>query len=551
MPQALTDYVQQNVAGIVNVLASVWVRLTNNTTGLSYVSTSVTDGNGLFTINNIPPGLYTVATGPSAIGPWTNTGDNNYEVAPTNLGWFNVMDYGAIGNGVADDTTAIQNAINAASNGGTVYFPSGTYGISSPLNVTNNRGVTLLGSGGNASKINCLAGFSGADMIHITQNFTTVRSLHFQPGSSATYSSNPAADCITISGANTVWIEDCEAFFWNGWFINAIANGSSNPFGIYLSNLYAQSGKQGIHFNAPNGTHSVAAELTNVFMNHMQAGDALFLDGVHDVVSEGFFGVLDGGASAFSCIHIKGTSAGIFFFAADCGGISGGAYTGSSYLIEKDGSNNRPNNVQFIGGITSVQGIGLNVDCDDFVFNSHIILQSQTDGMLIQGSGTNLTFINNRIQQSNLSAGTGYDVHCTNNTGRIIHEQDLLESTATTAGMFGQVNMYVRDCYIAHPTQAFSNATPHHRGNIGPGFSTTSGTPSVPASTVAFNNNRQVDCIAYITAGTSTCAVAINGLAVATLPASGVGSFAVPDGASITLTYANAPTWVWQFAGTP
>jgi hypothetical protein len=78
----ISDYVQQNIAGVVNVLASVWVKITNNAGGSSYVSTSVTDGNGLFTINNVLPGVYTVATGPTAIGPWTNTGDNNYVVAP-------------------------------------------------------------------------------------------------------------------------------------------------------------------------------------------------------------------------------------------------------------------------------------------------------------------------------------------------------------------------------------------------------------------------------------------------------------------------------------
>jgi hypothetical protein len=41
------------------------------------------------------------------------------------LGWFNVEDYGAVHNGVADDTAAIQAAINAAfaNGGGVVYFP--------------------------------------------------------------------------------------------------------------------------------------------------------------------------------------------------------------------------------------------------------------------------------------------------------------------------------------------------------------------------------------------------------------------------------------------
>jgi hypothetical protein len=48
---------------------------------------------------------------------------------------YNVKDYGAIGNGVADDTVAIQATINAvfAAGGGIVYFPFGTYIIAGAL----------------------------------------------------------------------------------------------------------------------------------------------------------------------------------------------------------------------------------------------------------------------------------------------------------------------------------------------------------------------------------------------------------------------------------
>jgi hypothetical protein len=41
---------------------------------------------------------------------------------------FNILDYGAVGNNSTDNTTAIQNCINAAAiSGGTVYIPSGIY----------------------------------------------------------------------------------------------------------------------------------------------------------------------------------------------------------------------------------------------------------------------------------------------------------------------------------------------------------------------------------------------------------------------------------------
>jgi hypothetical protein len=51
--------------------------------------------------------------------------------------FINVKDYGAVGNGVTDDATAFQNAVNyMATNGGTMVIPSGTYKINSQI--TNN-----------------------------------------------------------------------------------------------------------------------------------------------------------------------------------------------------------------------------------------------------------------------------------------------------------------------------------------------------------------------------------------------------------------------------
>jgi pectate lyase-like protein len=58
-----------------------------------------------------------------------------------------VKEFGAYGNGIHDDTAAIQNAINfIAPTGGTVFFPAGTYNVSSELQVTT-FGVKLSGAG--------------------------------------------------------------------------------------------------------------------------------------------------------------------------------------------------------------------------------------------------------------------------------------------------------------------------------------------------------------------------------------------------------------------
>lgn len=61
----------------------------------------------------------------------------------------NVQDFGAIGDGVNDDTAAIQAAITASS--GSVYIPAGTYKVSDTINISSNTcvfgagvGVTIL-----------------------------------------------------------------------------------------------------------------------------------------------------------------------------------------------------------------------------------------------------------------------------------------------------------------------------------------------------------------------------------------------------------------------
>lgn len=62
--------------------------------------------------------------------------------------WFNVAAYGAIGNGTVDDTAAINAAVAAAdlASGGTIFFPPGTYKITSTISCTG-RNYHFLGAG--------------------------------------------------------------------------------------------------------------------------------------------------------------------------------------------------------------------------------------------------------------------------------------------------------------------------------------------------------------------------------------------------------------------
>lgn len=83
---------------------------------------------------------------------------------------FNVYDYGAVGDGVIDDSDAIQAAIDAAaltvsgSTGAVVYFPTGTYMVNKTINMPNRVG--LKGANGRGTTIKALAPFTGAAMFY-------------------------------------------------------------------------------------------------------------------------------------------------------------------------------------------------------------------------------------------------------------------------------------------------------------------------------------------------------------------------------------------------
>lgn len=90
----------------------------------------------------------------------------------------NVKDYGAVGDGMHDDTAAIQAAIDTAeaSGGGIVFIPAGTYIVSSTLVVDRSR-VHIVGAGMGATTLKASAFVTGT-ILRFTGLSTTSRNFY-------------------------------------------------------------------------------------------------------------------------------------------------------------------------------------------------------------------------------------------------------------------------------------------------------------------------------------------------------------------------------------
>lgn len=122
-------------------------------------------------------------------------------------GVYNVKRFGAVGDGVADDTTSIVNTISAAHGGGIVLFPPGTYLISNTINVPFSN-ISLIGSGAGATTIKAKAGSEDLAMIVIGDGINTVAHCKVSDMLITSVNQKTANQAIKLQKTFKTWLND-------------------------------------------------------------------------------------------------------------------------------------------------------------------------------------------------------------------------------------------------------------------------------------------------------------------------------------------------------
>lgn len=180
-------------------------------------------------------------------------------------GWFNVRDsqFGAIGDGSTDDTSSILSAVAAcAGTGGTVFFPIGTYRITSTITVTSP--MQFLGSG-RSTVISFALGMNRIGvLVQGADSFTTVAWFTMKDLSINGNASGPNdAGLAQINNVDRLVMTGCHLFnsgstsSSNGVSVSAGASASTAVAtrGVIAFNLIEGHSKAGINWttNASDG----------------------------------------------------------------------------------------------------------------------------------------------------------------------------------------------------------------------------------------------------------------------------------------------------------
>jgi hypothetical protein len=361
-----------------------------------------------------------------------------------------MQDYSAKGDGVTDDTAAIQSAINAlGSQGGEVFLPPGNFLLngSSPLNLT--APITLRGSGHGATTIRIGAGFTGTSAITVSSDDCMIQGLQIR-GASSTTTSNPACHGVTATGVQELRVFNTTFQYVNGYALRTFGTSGTTLHGTQINMIKIQSCAGGIHVKSDPAALAANVQISNVFTRFLgvNSGPNANLDGFRiedswDVLAQNimpWMQATNGGTGA--ALRVSGNCAAIFIQNLD----ALGPQTGSANVVVESGANGDPQNVQIQGGVIQQGLVGILISgaSNQVRVRNVRILNNQTHNVSVTSTGYGIYFDECLISQGGAGAtGTNYDVSWTGTAEGFITDTRFGSAVVAsgTAGVQGIINI--------------------------------------------------------------------------------------------------------------
>lgn len=224
---------------------------------------------------------------------------DNYVTSESDSGQIsaNVKAYGAVGDGVTDDTAAVMAAVAAMTSNSALYFPGGTYLVNDTIDLTEKNGVSLLGDGMDSTVIKRTDGGFG-DTILWQRTDPTTNQIH-----GLTIRDLTLYAAVDVSTGATIHVKNCTRFNTDRVFIRnghrglhteGIRDSKLNGLEIIMGEFYTVDRATACHvlIDAPADTSKVSTETYITNFNWTTAGNAGDVD---------------------ACLRIQGALDGIWF----------------------------------------------------------------------------------------------------------------------------------------------------------------------------------------------------------------------------------------------
>jgi hypothetical protein len=495
-------------------------------------------------------------------GSGGGTINNNYQITGLAPAGLVVTDpaFGAKGDGIADDTVAVNAALAAAggTSAGTVFMPAGTYLLNGSSGLSLAVAGTRLAGSGPDTVIKIGASFSAAQAIAITADSCQVEALSIV-GTSTTVTANPVCNGIEITAAQRVKVRGVFFQYINGYAIESAGGASRGCLDLMLSQLIIRNCAAGIHLLGVTGSNFLGEHmLSDVTMQQIGAAsggsanlDALFCEDITDVIVQGLNIGIAGGNTG-SAVHIKGACATISLANPDFGANQTAGSAAACHI--ESGANGTPTDVTLTGGTIGGGSAAFQMDAgQDIRIVGTRIHQAYGSGIVVNAG--EFSAVSAYLAANGQGGGTCYDIDTSGmSTGNARFLNCTLETAVGSgAGLVTRpVNTSTHGYYYTcafigsgtTPSTVFTGTPQIVRGCIGynPRGSITA--PTITASPFSSSTSQQ-DVTIIFTAINTLTAFKIAGTAVGVLPVAGV-PYTIPARSALELDYSGAaPTWQW------